>query len=55
MDTADICFVIAIFFDIFGLILIGYEYHTTPANGSKEDIRDLIKRKRKEQKGKHKK
>ncbi len=54
MDTADICFVIAIFFDIFGLILIGYEYHTTPANGSKEDIRDLIKRKR-EEKQKHKK
>ena len=54
MDTANICFVIAIFFDIFGLILIGYEYHTTPANGSKEDIRDLIKRKR-EEKRKHKK
>lgn len=54
MNTADICFVIAIFFDIFGLILIGYEYHTTPANGSKEDIRDLIKRKR-EEKQKHKK
>ena len=54
MGTADICFVIAIFFDIFGLILIGYEYHTTPANGSKEDIRDLIKRKR-EEKQKHKK
>ena len=54
MDTADICFVIAIFFDIFGLILIGYEYHTTPANGSKEDIRDLIKRKR-EEKQRHKK
>ena len=54
MDTADICFVIAILFDIFGLILIGYEYHTTPANGSKEDIRDLIKRKR-EEKQKHKK
>ena len=54
MDTADICFVIAIFFDIFGLILIGYEYHTTPANESKEDIRDLIKRKR-EEKQKHKK
>lgn len=54
MDTANICFVIAIFFDIFGLILIGYEYHTTPANGSKEDIRDLIKRKR-EEKQKHKK
>ena len=54
MDTANICFVIAIFFAIFGLILIGYEYHTTPANGSKEDIRDLIKRKR-EEKQKHKK
>ena len=54
MDTADICFVIAIFFDILGLILIGYEYHTTPANESKEDIRDLIKRKR-EEKQKHKK
>ena len=54
MDTANICFVIAIFFDIFGLILIGYEYHTTPANGFKEDIRDLIKRKR-EEKQNHKK
>lgn len=54
MDTADICFVIAIFFDIFGLILIGYEYHTTPANGSKEDIRDLIKRKREEKQNRKK-
>lgn len=54
MDTANICFVIAIFFDIFGLILIGYEYHTTPANGSKEDIRDLIKRKREEKQNRKK-